>query len=34
MIRPVLAAALLAAVILGGLTLGVLRVAADTAPDW
>lgn len=34
MIRPVLAAALLAVVLIGGLTLGALRVATDTAPDW
>lgn len=33
-LKPVLAAALLAAVILCGLALGVLRVAADTGPDW
>lgn len=32
--RSLLAAGLLAAVLIGGLTLGALRVATDTGPDW
>jgi len=34
MIRPVLAAAILAAVIIGGVAIGVLRTLTDTMPDW
>ena len=34
MIRPVLAATLLAAVVVGGVAIGVLRTLTDTGPDW
>ena len=32
--RPLIAAALLAAVVVGGISIGVLRVLTDTAADW
>ena len=34
MIRPLIAAALLAAVIIGGFALGAIQAVTDTAADW
>jgi len=34
MTRPLIAAALLAAVIIGGLLIGATRGLTDTGPDW
>ncbi len=34
MVRPLLAAVLLTAALIGGLALGVLRAVTDTGEDW